>query len=140
MPNSPAGSRSLHHIGFIVDSIESRLESFRASLASSSVSEIFHDPIQRTRVVFLSLPGASAALELIEPAAEDSPVAQFLAKGGGLHHLCYEVDDLDAEIARLKQQRAILIRSPKPAVAFAGRRIAWLRTRDALLLELLARA
>ncbi len=134
------GPRSLHHIGCVVDSIENRVESYRLALSSSTVSEIYHDPIQRARVVFLSLPAPAVTFELIEPAAPDSPVAHFLAKGGGLHHLCYEVDDLEAEIARMKHQRAVLIRSPKPAVAFRGRHIAWMRTRDALLIELLARS
>jgi methylmalonyl-CoA/ethylmalonyl-CoA epimerase len=78
-------------------------------------------------------------LELVEPAAADSPVARFLEKGGGLHHLCYEVDDLQRQIQWMKSQRAVLIRSPKPAVAFGGRRIAWMRTRDSLLIEYLER-
>jgi len=109
-------------------------------LGSVSASRIFDDPIQRSRVAFLDLPGPGAVrLELVEPAAPDSPVAQFLKKGGGLHHLCYEVDDLQEQILWMKSQRAVLIRSPRPAVAFGGRRIAWMRTPDALLIEYLER-
>ena len=78
-------------------------------------------------------------LELIQPMTPDSPVSRFLEKGGGLHHLCYEVRDLFEQIQRMKSQGALLIRSPKPAVAFGGRRIAWMRTRDALLIEYLER-
>jgi methylmalonyl-CoA/ethylmalonyl-CoA epimerase len=104
------------------------------------VSQTFEDPIQRSRVAFLDLPTPGAVqLELVEPAAADSPVARFLEKGGGLHHLCYEVDDLQRQIQWMKSQRAVLIRSPKPAVAFGGRRIAWMRTRDSLLIEYLER-
>src|SRR5450432_2756316 len=123
------GSATLHHIGCVVDSIEDRIESYRVSLGSASVSQIFEDPIQRSRVAFLNLPTPGSVLfELIQPAAPDSPVARFLEKGGGLHHLCYEVDDLREQIQWMKSQRALLIRSPKPAVAFGGRRIAWMRT------------
>ncbi len=131
---------ALHHIGCVVDSIEERIESYRLALGSASVSPIFQDPIQRSWVAFLDLPTPGAVqLELIQPSAPDSPVARFLEKGGGLHHLCYEVDDLPGQIQRMKSQRALLIRSPKPAVAFGGRRIAWMRTRDALLIEYLER-
>jgi len=131
---------TLHHIGCVVDSIENRIESYRIGLGSVSVSKIFEDPIQRSRVAFLDLPSpGSVQLELVEPAASDSPVAHFLQKGGGLHHLCYLVDDLEAQIQWMKSQHAVLIRSPKPAVAFGGRRIAWMRTSDALLIEYLER-
>jgi methylmalonyl-CoA/ethylmalonyl-CoA epimerase len=139
MPSS--SGVTLHHIGCVVDSIERRIESYKVSLGSASVSQIFEDPIQRSKVAFLALPTpGSVQLELVEPAAPDSPVARFLEKGGGLHHLCYEVDDLDAQIQWMKSQRAVLIRSPKPAVAFGGRHIAWMRTSDSLLIEYLARS
>ncbi|MGA2716444.1 MAG: VOC family protein [Bryobacteraceae bacterium] len=134
---SPSGL-SLHHIGCVVDSIEAKIEGYRVALGSISVSQIFEDPIQRSRVVFLNLPGAGPAqFELIQPASPDSPVAGFLEKGGGLHHICYEVDDLRGQIQWMKSQKAVLIRSPKPAVAFGGRHIAWMRTADALLIEYL---
>jgi methylmalonyl-CoA/ethylmalonyl-CoA epimerase len=132
---------TLHHVGYVVDSIAERIESFRASVAAAEVSETFHDPIQRSRVIFLTLPTAGAVhLELVEPAAPDSPVARFLEKGGGLHHLCYEVDDLEQQIRWMKSLKAMLMRSPQPAVAFGGRRISWMRTRDSLLIEYLERA
>jgi methylmalonyl-CoA/ethylmalonyl-CoA epimerase len=137
MESNPA----LHHIGYVVDSISERIDSFRASVAATGVSEIFHDPIQKSRVIFLKLPAPSPLLlELVEPAAPDSPVTRFLQKGGGLHHLCYEVDDLAQQISWMKSLRAILLRSPQPAVAFGGRRIAWVRTKDAMLIEYLERS
>lgn len=134
---------ALHHIGYVVDSIERRLAALAASLGAAPVSPIFDDPIQRSRVAFLALPAgdpSTVQFELVEPAAPDSPVARFLANGGGLHHLCYEVDDLEAQLQLMKSRKAILIRSPQPAVAFGGRRIAWVRTPDPLLLEYLERA
>jgi methylmalonyl-CoA/ethylmalonyl-CoA epimerase len=136
---SPRGL-TLHHVGCVVDSIEDRIESYRVGLGSASVSEIFEDPIQRSRVAFLDLPTpGSVQFELVQPTVPDSPVARFLTKGGGLHHLCYEVDDLREQIQWMKSQGALLIRSPKPAVAFGGRQIAWMRTADSLLIEYLER-
>lgn len=107
------GGLSLHHIGCVVDSIEERIERYRVALGSVAVSQIYEDPIQRSRVAFLDLPTPGGVqFELVQPATPDSPVARFLAKGGGLHHLCYEVDDMQGQIAWMKSQRATLLRSP----------------------------
>lgn len=106
---------------------------------ASSVTEIFEDEIQRARVAFLDLPPGGTRVELVEPIGPDSPVARFLDKGGGLHHLCFEVDDIDRQISTMKTQLAMLVRQPKPAVAFGGRRIGWMLTREKLLIEYLER-
>ena len=137
---SSPGGITLHHLGCVVPSIEAAIDRYKLALGATTVSAIFEDPIQRSRVAFLDLPTAGSLLfELVQPAAPVSPVARFLEKGGGLHHLCYEVDDLQAQIRWMKSLRALLISSPKPAVAFGGRRIAWMRTPDALLIEYLER-
>ncbi len=134
------GGLTLHHIGCVVDSIESKIESYRLSLGAELVSQVFADPIQRARVAFLNLPASGIVqLELVEPMTPDSPVARFLLNGGGLHHLCYEVDDLLGQIQWMKSRKAVLIRSPKPAVAFGGRQIAWMRSPESLLIEYLER-
>src|SRR5256885_1385706 len=80
---------TLHHVGFIVSSIQKEIDGFQDSLQASWDGAIFHDPLQKVRVTFLrtSNPG-DAQIELVEPAADDSPVNVFLKKGGGLHHLC----------------------------------------------------
>jgi methylmalonyl-CoA/ethylmalonyl-CoA epimerase len=78
-----------------------------------------------------------AQIELVEPAAPDSPVVNFLRKGGGLHHLCYEVSDLEAHLSRMRERGGMVVKRPLPAVAFENRRIAWVFTRQKLLLEFL---
>ena len=77
--------------------------------------------------------------ELVEPASEDSPVSDFLKKRGGLHHVCYEVDDLDAALENARRASWAIAASPAPAVAFKGRRIAWIFSKHRLLMELLER-
>jgi methylmalonyl-CoA/ethylmalonyl-CoA epimerase len=74
---------------------------------------------------------------LLEPASEASPVTDFLKKGGGLHHLCYEVESLDKQLEFSQTIGAMIVGPPLPAVAFAGRRIAWVYTKGRLLLEFL---
>ena len=131
---------SLHHTGYVVSSIAESIERWRDTLSAISISETFQDDTQGARVAFLEFaPGGSTMLELVEPVAADSPTGRFLQKGGGLHHLCFEVDDLEEQIRAMKARKAMLIRHPKPAVAFGGRRIAWMVTRDKLLVEYLER-
>jgi methylmalonyl-CoA/ethylmalonyl-CoA epimerase len=136
-PQSP-GSIRLHHVGFVVASILESVGSFTEPLCASWDEKIFLDPIQKVRVTFLQ--GAhfdDAQVELIEPAEPDSPVSRFLERGGGLHHLCYEVADLERHLAHCRSAGTIVIRPPVPAVAFGGRRIAWAMTKGKLLVEFL---
>lgn len=130
---------SLHHVGYVVSSIDESLERWKASLAAAA-SQAFDDPIQKAKVLFLEFAGGGTSVELVEPLTADSPVAKFLEKGGGLHHLCFEVDDIHSQIAEMKTRQAVLVRHPKPAVAFDDRLIAWMVTRDKLLVEYLERA
>lgn len=128
----------LHHVGFAIRNIENEIAAFRSSILARWDGKIFHDPLQKVRVTFLRTPSPTDAMvELVESAAEDSPVGQFLKRGGGLHHLCYEVPDLDAHLEKMKAGGGIIIKSPLPAVAFENRRIAWVVTRQKLLLEFL---
>jgi methylmalonyl-CoA/ethylmalonyl-CoA epimerase len=129
-----------HHVGYVVASIERQGPSFARSLDAEWGGVVFHDPLQKVRVTFLApKAGPNALLELVEPADPSSPVKRLADSGGGLHHVCYEVDDLDAHIAWAKTTGSKTIRSPKPAVAFDGRRIAWMITPDNLLIEYLER-
>ena len=135
-----ASLATFHHIGFIVASIQDSVEGFVVSLEAEWDEKIFHDPNQDVRVTFLrgKQPG-NPVVELVEPASDTSPVVPFLKRGGGLHHLCYEVDDLEEQLRLTRTQRGIVVRNPLPAVAFDGRRIAWVYTRNKLLVEYIER-
>jgi methylmalonyl-CoA/ethylmalonyl-CoA epimerase len=131
---------SFHHVGFVVGSIPEAAERFVAALRMRWDCRIFHDPVQDVKVSFLehTWPGAPM-IELVEPASPDSHAARFLRRGGGLHHVCYEVESLDAQIETALSSGAILVREPAAAVAFGGREIAWVCTADRLLIEYLQR-
>jgi len=129
---------ALHHVGFVVADIASAMEGFLRSLNASWDRQIWEDPLQRVKVAFLSTRPGEPQIELVEPVGDRSPVRKFLVeKGGGLHHCCYETGDLGAELRAFRSRKAILVRPPQPAVAFDGRRIAWLLTPENLLVELL---
>jgi methylmalonyl-CoA/ethylmalonyl-CoA epimerase len=127
----------LHHIGFVVASIEASVPGFLRSLGATWNGHIVADPIQKVKVAFI-VPPSDLQIELVEASGKDSPVNRFLReKGPGLHHLCYEAKNLTEVLLELRSKGALLVRPPKPAIAFGGRQIAWLLTADKLLLELL---
>jgi methylmalonyl-CoA/ethylmalonyl-CoA epimerase len=131
---------TLHHIGYVVPSIAAVAARFAKSVAATWDERIIHDPLQKVFVSFLTPAGESTAqVELVEPSGKDSPVVAFLNRGGGLHHLCYEVDNLDLHLQQMRAHGSVPARLPMPAVAFDGRRIAWMLTPDGLLLEFLER-
>jgi methylmalonyl-CoA/ethylmalonyl-CoA epimerase len=131
---------TLHHIGFVVFSIQDCVESFARSVGASWDGCIIPEPEQRVRVAFLRgrNPG-EAMVELVEPDGADSPVTMFLKRRGGLHHLCYEVDDIESHLRFCESVGTKIIRRPVPAVSFGGRRIAWAITRNKLVVEFLER-
>lgn len=115
------------------------MPAFTRSVAGTWDGRIFEDPIQKVKVAFLSTPGTDVQIELVEPAEGPSPVRAFLDKGGGLHHLCYEVSNCDEALKLIRQRKGLLVKRPNPAVAFGGRRIAWALTAEKLLLEFVER-
>ena len=131
---------AFHHVGFVVSSIEKSAPAFADMLQADWDTHIFHDPNQGVRVTFLQSRRAGDPLwELVEPADGKSPVQSFAVKGGGMHHVCYVVDNLEEALTRARSLGALVARQPMPAVAFGGRRIAWIYTKNRLLIEYLER-
>ena len=99
--------KKINHIGIAVRSIEASTPFYRDALgmAFEGTEEVAE---QKVRVAFFAV--GESRIELLEPTADDSPVAKFLEKNGeGIHHLAYEVADLPAELARLKNEGVRLI-------------------------------
>ena len=131
---------TFHHVGFVVASISQVGPEFARSLGAEWDGQVIHDPLQQARVTFLHC-GASSnpTIELIEADSHESPLNKFVAKGGGLHHICYEVDALEAQLEFCRKQGSLIVRKPLPAAAFQGRSIAWVYTKQKLLVEYLER-
>lgn len=128
----------LHHMGFVVADIAAAMPGFLRSLGATWDSQIFADPNQKVKVAFLTIRPGDPQVELVEPDGSDSPVLRFLnEKGGGLHHACYEVHNLELELSDFRGRGSLIAKRPKPAVAFQGRRIAWVLTPEKFLVELL---
>ncbi|HEX9198482.1 MAG TPA: VOC family protein [Acidobacteriaceae bacterium] len=128
----------LMHVGVAVPALDPATESLSALFGYKVVSGPFDDPIQKVKVNFLAKSDKDVAeIELIAPLSEDSPVQSMLKKGsGGAYHLCFETNDIDGALTHAKNNGCIVVSAPVPAVAFQGRRIAWIYTRSRQLFEL----
>jgi methylmalonyl-CoA/ethylmalonyl-CoA epimerase len=129
----------LHHVGIVVENIDRAAAEYAIRYGYECRTGAIHDPRQQAHVQFLALPGDAAYLEMVAPDGPDSKLTGALAKGGGLHHLCYSTADIEATCTALRRSGMTLVRHPVPAVAFNGRRIAWLMGRDRHLIELVER-
>jgi methylmalonyl-CoA/ethylmalonyl-CoA epimerase len=128
-------SGRIHHVGVVVSSIEETAGLYEQALGARRTGAPIHDPLQRVRLLFLELPNGPL-VELIEPASDDSPVQRALAKGGGTNHLCFEVQNLEAEMSRLRTV-GVPTGPPQTAVAFGGRRVVFMLLGRHTLIELL---
>ena len=116
-------TKKVSHIGIAVRNLEDAIPFYRDSLGMEfEGSEVVAE--QKVKVAFLAV--GESRIELLEPTAEDSPVAKFIEKNGeGIHHIAYEVDDLQASLDRLRQEGIRLI-DEKPRGGAHGAEIAFL--------------
>jgi methylmalonyl-CoA/ethylmalonyl-CoA epimerase len=128
----------LRHVGVAVPSLGPTTETLSTLFGYRVISGPFDDPIQKVSVNFLTTSDNDVAeIELIAPLSEDSPITSMLAKsGGGAYHLCFETSDIDQALVHAKNNGCMIVSPPVPAVAFGGRRIAWIYTRSRQLFEL----
>ena len=126
--------RVLDHIGIAVRSLDERRKVYEALGLELSGEETVAE--QKVRVAFLPVEGSR--IELLEPTAPDSPIAGFLAKRGeGLHHLCFQVDDIVATMASLRAQGLALL-SAEPQTGAHGARVCFIHPKSTggVLIEL----
>ncbi len=127
----------IHHTGIVVRQIRSHYEKHMAHLFPERLlGPMIHDPLQKVNAVFIST--ASGCLELLEPTGDDSPISKVAQMSpAGYHHVCLEMPNLDRQLNICRSHGQIVVSPPKPAIAFGGRRIAFVMGQDRLLWELL---
>lgn len=117
----------INHIGIAVKSLEETVQFYRDNLGMEfkgieDVSE------QKVRVAMLQI--GESKIELLEPTSDDSPVAKFIEKNGaGIHHVAYEVDDVEAAIAKLLADGVRMV-DEKPRHGAHGTRIAFIHPKS----------
>ena len=100
----------LHHIGVVVNQIQDSLGELKHYLSFQSISLPTPVGSQKVNVCFLKI--GEPFLELIEPTSPDSPISEFANKGGGIHHLCFEVSDIHKELDSLSKMGAAVLVNP----------------------------
>ena len=115
--------KRIDHVAIIVRNIEQALVFYRDMLGIMP-GEIKEVPAEQVRIAFLPMGGpAGSEIELIEPTTPVSSMAQFLEKRGeGLHHICLEVESIDAALAEMQEKGAPVL-DKQPRVAAEGRAI-----------------
>ena len=112
----------LHHIGIVVPKINDSIGELSKFLNFDTIGIPTLIGSQKVNVCFMKL--GEINLELIEPTENDSPVTSFLSDGGGFHHLCFEVKNINETINELEKNGARLL--VKPVLGFENRIIAFL--------------
>lgn len=119
----------LNHVAIAVKDLEAAASLYRTTLGAT-VSAPMPQPEHGVTVVFITLPNTK--LELLEPLGASSPLAKFLERNpeGGIHHLCYEVEDIIAARDRLKRLGARVLGDGAPKIGAHGKPVLFLHPKD----------
>jgi len=119
----------LNHVAIAVRDLVSATALYRDTLGAK-VSEPLAQPAHGVTVVFIELPNTK--IELLEPLGAASPIAKFLERNpdGGMHHICYEVDDILAARDKLKAQGARVLGDGEPKTGAHGKPVLFLHPKD----------
>jgi len=119
----------LHHVAIAVPDLASASRLYRETLGAE-VSEPQSVPEHGVTVVFITLPNTK--IELLHPLGEHSPIAAFLAKNpsGGIHHMCYEVENILEARDKLQQSGARVLGDGEPKIGAHGKPVLFLHPKD----------
>ncbi|MBM6595782.1 methylmalonyl-CoA epimerase [Microvirga pudoricolor] len=119
----------LNHVAIAVRDLDAATRLYRDTLGAN-VSNPDPLPEHGVTVVFVNLPNTK--IELLEPLGEGSPIAKFLEKStdGGIHHICYEVDDILAARDELIRKGARILGSGEPRTGAHGKPVLFLHPKD----------
>ncbi len=119
----------LNHVAIVVPDLEAAAGTYRDQLGAH-VSEVQAIPEHGVRVVFVELPNSK--IELLHPLGEASPIAKFLERNpaGGMHHLCYEVEDIESAIEKMQSTGARVLGNGKPRIGAHGKPVVFLHPGD----------
>ena len=115
----------LNHVAIAVPDITESSKTYEV-MFKAEVSEITEQPEHGVKIVFITLPNTK--IELISPLDKNSPISKFLKKNpnGGIHHLCYEVENIDLAIEKLSEKDFIPLGPRKPKLGAHGKPVIFL--------------
>lgn len=127
--------KRIDHVAIVVEDLDEALEFWQDSLGLK-LEHVEDVPDQHSIVAFL--PSGHSEVELVRPTSDDSGIARYLAKHGpGVHHICFEVEDIEEALAALRARGLRLI-NEEPMIGTGGKRIAFIHPKSAhgVLIEL----
>ncbi|NSX56059.1 methylmalonyl-CoA epimerase [Parasulfitobacter algicola] len=119
----------LNHVAIAVPDLQAASDQYRTALGAN-VGKPQDEPAHGVTVVFIELPNTK--IELLYPLGEDSPISGFLEKNpsGGIHHVCYEVDDIIAARDHLQSEGARVLGNGEPKIGAHGKPVLFLHPKD----------
>ena len=119
----------LNHVAIAVPDLEAASAQYRDTLGAK-VGAPQDEPDHGVTVVFIELPNTK--IELLYPLGDASPIAGFLEKNpsGGIHHICYEVEDIRAAAAKLTASGARVLGDGEPKIGAHGKPVLFLHPKD----------
>ena len=126
----------LDHVAIAVRSVEAAATALCRTLGYTRRTEKVTNTRQHTNVLFLCKPG-SLDIKLVEPSDEESPLREFVLRGGGLHHLAFKVPDVKAACDAMALARVRVVTPPEPGEAFDENLIAFLHVGFGTMIELI---
>ena len=119
----------LNHVAIAVPDLKAAAAQYRDTLGAE-VGPEQDEPDHGVTVVFITLPNTK--VELLHPLGDGSPIAAFLEKNpsGGIHHLCYEVEDIRASAAQLTAKGARILGNGEPKIGAHGKPVLFLHPKD----------
>jgi methylmalonyl-CoA/ethylmalonyl-CoA epimerase len=121
----------LNHVAIAVPDIKKAAETYRQTfMMGAQVSGEVQQPDHGVTTVFIDL--GNTKIELLEPLGENSPIANFLKKNpsGGIHHVCYEVEDIYAARDRMKEMGATITGTGEPRIGAHGKPVIFMHPKD----------
>ena len=128
-PNNVTMIGRLNHVAVATRDVREASGIYRNTLGAK-VSDPVPLPEHGVTTVFVELPNTK--IELLEPLGDNSPIAKFLEKNpaGGMHHVCYEVDDIYSARDRMKEMGATITGSGEPRIGAHGKPVIFLHPKD----------
>lgn len=119
----------LNHVAIAVRDVEAAALVYKNTLGAKITGKVAQ-PDHGVSTVFVELPNTK--IELIEPLGENSPIENFLKNNpkGGMHHLCYEVEDINAACEQMRKQGATITGTGQPRIGAHGKPVVFMHPKD----------
>ena len=119
----------LNHVAIVVVSVDAAANQYK-NILGAKISKPVDLPSHGVKTIFVEL--ENTKIELLEPIGENSPIKKFLLKNpsGGMHHICYEVPNIQEACAKLESEGATLLGSGKPTIGAHGKPVIFIHPKD----------